>query len=435
MEENKVGEINITNEFNKGRELFDAGNYVDAKEIFEELFKNYPDHKEVQNYYGMVLFKLGLHKEAMDLYKRLLEKVPNFPSLHLNLGIIYYKEGLLELAFEEFINTLEFDPKNKRAQNYIGLIHMAKGNYEEALATFSITGSKKMIKDVKEKIREEKRSVIQSKGKADNGVVNLKDLADEIGEKKEILKGKDKLNFADIKKSLSSIKTSNVTPLSVAPASIAESVSTVKDTAEDLMRNVFKGGGTDFIDFYQNLMKINVKSEVYTRLSLLESFSGDLSFKGAYRIIQKKQTEIPLGATEDLIFNVFGRGSLILCLGSLKVTAFTLNNEDFYVQEKCLLAFEKSISYENSSSEFGEEFDLVKLSGKGTVILFTENKPFTQIIDENNPLAIKLEYIVGWYGGLSSNVIKGKEGMFKRREDSKWVTFKGNGFVFCLVKD
>jgi tetratricopeptide (TPR) repeat protein len=421
MSANKT-KVNLKKELSKGKELFTSGNYVDAKDIFETLYDTHPDDKEVQNYLGMVLFKLGLHKEAMELYKELLEKVPNFPSLHLNLGIIYYKEGLLDLAFEEFLNTLEFDPNNERAQNYLGLIHMAKGNYDEALTTFELTGSKKMIKDVKEKIRESKREEYYKKKTGIAGEKEEKPQKKEEPTERAISKGKGKVSFSDIKK--------------VQAAARHDVVSTVKETAEELMRNIFMGGSdSDFIDTYQNLVKLNVKKEIYSKLSLLESFSGDLEFKGANKIIQKKKTDIPLGPSDDLIYNVVGDGSLLLSLGSQMITALYLDKEELYVKDKYLLAFEKSVNYENSSKAFDEESDLIKLSGSGAAILLSGNRPITQKIDKGSPLAIKLEYIIAWYGNLSSKIIKDKYSLFKVQDEAKWASFKGNGYVFCLVKD
>jgi len=122
-----------------------------------------------------------------------------------------------------------------------------------------------------------------------------------------------------------------------------------------------------------------------------------------------------------------------LCIGDQTITHFELTNEEFYLKEKHLLAFENSINYENTSKNFADDVDLIKLSGSGSVVIITDNKPICQLIDAANPLAIKLEYILGWHGELKSKIVKGKESLFKRREDSKWVTFKGEGDVFCLV--
>ena len=216
-----------------------------------------------------------------------------------------------------------------------------------------------------------------------------------------------------------------------------ENVSSVETTAVDLMRNVFKGDSeNEFIDTYENLVKLNVRGELFTRLSLLDSYSGDLHSKPAYKVIKKEETKEVLGKQDDIIFNVYGSGSLILSLGTSNIVAFTLkNDEKFYIIEEHLLAFEKIVRYENSSSKFGDNHDMIKLIGKGTVVIINEKKPLTQAISETNPLTIKLDNIIGWYGKLKSKVIKDKESMFKRRKDAKWVRFTGEGFVFCRVNE
>jgi hypothetical protein len=426
METNNLKENSVSSTINKGRELFESGNYVEAKDIFENLYKVYPDNKEIQSYLGMVFFKLGLHKEAERLYKNLLEKSPDSPSLHFNLGIIYYKEGLLDIAVEKFLKTVEFDPGNNRAQNYLGLIYTKKGHFDKALERFSITKSKKMIKEVQEKIRAAKKTILtmpkEGKKAEEKGFAEQKGSAEQTYDSKEkVLKGKEKLKIVDTKQDVTHLEEKK--PFCI------------KETAERLRKDSFKKvADTGFIEIYQNLVKLNITDMMYTRLSLLESFSGSLNFTGAYRIIQNKLTDLLLGEANDPIFRIFGNGSLILSIGDTVITPLALNNEGFYVKEKYLLAFEKDVTYENSSKTFAEDFELVRLSGTGMVLLITKNKPITQIIGEENPLAIKLEYLIGWYGDLTSRIIRGKEGVFKRQEDSKWTMFKGNGYVFCLIK-
>lgn len=413
-----TGKNSELRELENGRELFESGNYIEAKDIFEALYANDPDNKELQNYLGMVLFKLGLHKEAMDLYKKLLEKVPNFPALHLNLGIIYFKEGLLDLAFEEFQNTLKFSPKNKKANNYLGLIHIQKGEFKEALEKFTITGSKTMIDEATQKLKEAKQS---SKEEMEQ----------------EKTKGKREAEKVSVKQAVEKVELAPESIMQKYPKGKEENTAIlhVGKIAEDMRRNVFNDGPDAlFISRYKNLVRISVKDNVFSRLSMLESFSGDINFKGAYKIISKKKTNLLLGDADDPILNVFGNGSLILCLGDMNILSFTINDEVFYIKENHLLAFESAITYENASKNFADGFELVKLTGTGAVVIITENEAISQFIDDSHPLAIKLEYIIGWIGNLQSHIVKGKESLFKRREDSKWVTFKGDGYVFCLVK-
>ncbi len=396
----------------KGHELFEAANYVEAKDIFANLYEKYPADKEVQNYYGLVLFKLGLHSEAMGLYKKMLEKVPNFPALHLNLGIIYFKEGLLDLAFEEFIKTVKFAPKNKKAKNYIGLIHMKKGNLEEAYDIFTETGSKKMLKEV---------TALLKKAEKNAPAIPL-----------SVKKNSPKK--PEVKKEL---KRQPPPPIiKEVPKDTPKGVPTLAFISSELNRNAFKSSSeSEFMDTYKGLLRYKIKDNMFTRLSLLESFSGSLDFKGVYRIVSKKQTNTLLGNAGDPIYNVYGKGSLILSLGKRELLTFNMKKETFYVKEDCLLGFDNGIKYENTSKKFAESFELVKLSGSGSVALLTKDKPFTQLINAENPLAIKLEYIIGWYGKLKTRIVDSEERLFKRREDSKWVTFKGDGYVFCTAKD
>ncbi len=415
---NKSKESNTKKMITTGCELLESGNYVEAKDIFEKLYESHPDNKEIQNYLGMVLFKLGLHTEAASLYKKLLDKVPNFPSLYLNLGIIYYKEGLLELAHEQFLKTLEFAPNNKRASNYLGLIYMNKEEFDKALKLFEQTGSKKMITEVKSRIKQAKQGAKgKPKGKPKVQAPEVKEL---------VLEEYSGTGRRGVEKDAEFEHDAAAKEAAILP---------VSQIARKLKRETLAfADSLELVNIYDKFIKFNITDEVYTRLSLIESFSGNLNFKGANKIISKKETDILLGDPGDPIIRVSGGGSLVLCTDDHSITPFALESDTFYVKEEHLLAFEKNVKYENPSKEFSEDFELIKLNGTGVVVLISNDELFTHTIDAQNPLAIKLEYVIGWYGELRSRIIKGKNNIFKRREDTKWVTFKGEGSVFCHIK-
>ncbi|MFC1855445.1 AIM24 family protein, partial [Thermodesulfobacteriota bacterium] len=228
-----------------------------------------------------------------------------------------------------------------------------------------------------------------------------------------------KVTFATLKKSVDDKKSGG---------------DSLADTSESLLRDAFEGKKSRFFELSEDLLRINVRRGLCSKLNLLESFSGDIKFVGANKIVQKYNTDEMFGGKEGIFYDITGDGALVYALLNNKITPVNLDDEQFFVKEDYLLSFESSLQYENSARKFGEDFDLVKLTKSGTALLLSKTEIFTQKIDEKSPLNIRFDYIIGWHGNLKSKILRGQGSLFSRRSDAKWVTFTGNGYVFCAKK-
>ncbi|BCN30528.1 tetratricopeptide repeat protein [Anaeromicropila herbilytica] len=91
--------------------------YTKAKEIMEELQREYPDNTYIMYFYAYILYENNHIDEAFHTYQTLLEQVPNHYSAKLGLADCYFKKEDYEKAKEYYIDILENYPQDSYAEN------------------------------------------------------------------------------------------------------------------------------------------------------------------------------------------------------------------------------------------------------------------------------------------------------------------------------
>ncbi len=137
---------------NRGREHFDARNFADAAEEFEEARRLRPADDSVLNLLGLAYFKQEKYKEADSVYRKLIELNPESSTLYFNLGLVCFKIGDLDRAEATFLRALELKPDNQKTHFYLGNIYEKKQQYYNAIFQYRKAGANIMVKRVQEKI-------------------------------------------------------------------------------------------------------------------------------------------------------------------------------------------------------------------------------------------------------------------------------------------
>jgi tetratricopeptide (TPR) repeat protein len=81
----------------QGISHFGQDRFEQARDRFERVLRQYPEHDKANVNLGMALYKLGRHSEARDTLIKAVTVNPNYALAFLNLGIVY-REGLNDLA-------------------------------------------------------------------------------------------------------------------------------------------------------------------------------------------------------------------------------------------------------------------------------------------------------------------------------------------------
>lgn len=103
---------------NLGQAYFMAGQYLKAKEAFQQSLKDRHDSCYTMNFYGRTLFELKNYKsaaESLDQAIKLCEK-SNFDEPHFYSALSFYKLGKIEQARARFNEILQLYPKSRYVQ-------------------------------------------------------------------------------------------------------------------------------------------------------------------------------------------------------------------------------------------------------------------------------------------------------------------------------
>lgn len=127
---------NIIQTINKGIKYAETGDYYKARNIFQELYQEYPDNPDVLYNYGRLLNELQGFMESSKILERLVTIDPEYKNGKIALAYAYLqlkKSGEAEKLLEEAYNT---DPDNIFLLRNLGTLYAQKGAFDKALEIF-----------------------------------------------------------------------------------------------------------------------------------------------------------------------------------------------------------------------------------------------------------------------------------------------------------
>lgn len=109
---------NYALEFNMAKAYTLAENYEEAQKLYQNVYQNSPnDNLRDQAYLQMakIYYQMGRYPEAKDIFIDFLKKYPNNTEAHFGLGEIYYLEKNTRAAKRQWEAVVRLDPLNVEA--------------------------------------------------------------------------------------------------------------------------------------------------------------------------------------------------------------------------------------------------------------------------------------------------------------------------------
>jgi len=369
--------------YNRGREAFQDGRYVEARRELESAQKLRPDDADVLNLLGLVYFKTNAYPEAEVIYRRLTRENPSVFILHSNLGLILFKQGNIEDAEQHLLRAIELRPNYAKSHLYLGLLYRQRKKFGLALDHLRFAGADKLVREVETEMRPP-----QSKTPP----------ARPVGEKERVITQK-----------IPAIKPLDTQPGAEKPPEPAAMQAArklqdavdeapVDQTRLDLGRKI-EGASKTFALHENGFLEINFARSVHVKRGTVSSYSGNLKFTAESGL---------LGTTAQTLVKAVGQGKIFVYEKGSKTFLLDLNDEFIYVEGSNLLALEDTLTYRVEpiyDSSYQRKIDTVKIFGKGSLAISTSIEPLTLRVTKDYPLSISSNSLVAWTGNLIATVM------------------------------
>lgn len=119
--------------FNRGRALYEAGDYPAARERLTEAVTLEPEHDEARALLGWTQYRLGEYRAAIITFKAALRRQPTWEGLWSGMGWSRLRLGRHHLAAEAFRVALDQNPDYVDAMIGLGSAQFELGRYDAAL--------------------------------------------------------------------------------------------------------------------------------------------------------------------------------------------------------------------------------------------------------------------------------------------------------------
>jgi len=370
----------------EGSDQLAAGDVPAARRALERAIGLRPQDPKARGLLGLCYFKLGLLDEADALYAGLVRENPFDVTLHVNLGLVQLKSGRHEAAIRTLEVATGLAPEHRRAQNYLGLAYAQSGNPAKAREAFLRAGSAAQVLEMDRLIAE--------------------------------ANGAQRAQTAPFLKAAAQER----------PAPEAEGAPSLAEFTR--ATRLFWPRGSPFaVD--EGGVAIDFSAGIFTRVDGLVAARGDTGWVPLRKRFAGRLIDRPFGTGARQMWHATGGGQLIVSSRhdgqSRTFTAIRLE-EDAYLVEDRLFAFEESIDAENGRVPGrGTDLPLVRLRGEGHLLVVSDRSLRSEPIFGNESLRVPLTGLVGWTGPLTPRLLA----MFDGPEGT-WVELTGQGDVLLL---
>jgi tetratricopeptide (TPR) repeat protein/SAM-dependent methyltransferase len=112
--------------------LYKAGELARARERYEQVLAEYPDHADALHMLGIVMFQTGASGRAVELLRRAITNNPASAAFHNNLGKVLEEQGVLQDALAEYEQAQRLEPGQADGCFNLGVVLQKLGRLEEA---------------------------------------------------------------------------------------------------------------------------------------------------------------------------------------------------------------------------------------------------------------------------------------------------------------
>ncbi|MGZ3241241.1 MAG: tetratricopeptide repeat protein [Burkholderiaceae bacterium] len=127
--------------FNRALDLYQSGNYVEAKKALKVILLKSPLNPDVLFLAALTAQASGATEEALNLYKKILKVFPGRPHIHYNVALLLSEIGHHREAIPYHEKAIQLDPKNPLGYVnkgvslvYLNELHSALDSFQVALS-------------------------------------------------------------------------------------------------------------------------------------------------------------------------------------------------------------------------------------------------------------------------------------------------------------
>ncbi len=146
----------------RGSDLLKQGKLDEAQKAFRAALLLDGENPRVLALLGLTYFRAGQFAQARPIYEELVERAPTDASHRLNLGLVYLKLGDSDRAIGSLEASRALDPSQGRAVSYLGLAYARAGRYAEAYRSFLLAGQTDLAQEIEINLTAGERDAIQT---------------------------------------------------------------------------------------------------------------------------------------------------------------------------------------------------------------------------------------------------------------------------------
>jgi uncharacterized protein (AIM24 family) len=474
----------------RGSELLKQGKLEEAQSHFRSALALDADNTRVLALLGLSHFRAGQFEQARPLYEDLVERAPTDASHRLNLGLVYLKLGDAERAINSLEASRALDPSQGRAVSYLGLAYARAGRYAEAYRSFLLAGQNELASEIESNLTTAERDGIHQQlartgvdpvtprtvtpplpatltppatvkpTKAANEaatprtkppsappkrtpevtraieeappqsmpaividrppVISSASIAldraaepaapsNEVGRQTSdslqfVLPAREAVPQPVAGQTMISRAVAEAVPSSAAAgvgtrvgAGSAAPLALSQLATDDLVRP--DDGDHPFEVTSTGALVIRVTERVLTRLDGIHVTGGDLAYEPAMRRSRGHLTEEPFDYGGTPLRVVTGTGYLIALPNERSFTAVTLDDDIFYLREDLVFAFQATLRWENGNVPgLRGQLPVVQFRGDGAVALRSD-KPLVRVkLPAQGVVFVDASRLAGWIG-------------------------------------
>jgi hypothetical protein len=417
---------------------------------------------------GLTHFRAGQFTQARPIYEELVERAPTDASHRLNLGLVYLKLGESDKAIGSLEGSRALDPSQGRAVSYLGLAYARAGRYAEAYRSFLMAGQTDLASEIETNLTAAERDAIQmqlgqttrktppppprplesrveiplmsmpaividrppesevpqpsmpeiivDRPDLDEPESNAEQAFSEPAAVPEIVAPKmtDSLQFvlpdrqavpepatgqSMISRAVEVASPANAAATGTARLGIGSTapIPLSQLATDQLVRP--DDGGEPFEVTASGALVIRVTERVLTRLDGVHVTGGELEFEPAMRRSRGSQIDEKFDYGGARMHSVSGNGYLIAVGGEKQFTAVMLDDDIFYLREDLVFSFEASLRWENGHVPgLRGKLPVVQFRGDGAVALRT-TKPLVRVkLPAQGVVYVDAVRLAGWIG-------------------------------------
>ena len=131
-------EIPLDITFKNAVDFHAKGKFDEAKNLYEKILKNKPDHFLALGNLGIIFSQLKEFDKAIDLFNQTIKINPQYVEGHNNLGNVLFELSQFDKSLQCYEKAIKLNPRFSDAYNNIGNIYHQKDDLDKAIENYEL---------------------------------------------------------------------------------------------------------------------------------------------------------------------------------------------------------------------------------------------------------------------------------------------------------